>query len=224
MTAGCPPSAASISRRRPGASGSGTSAQPASSSGRDDRLGRQADGDALFRLTPDERGKRAGSGQPASRPRPRRRPRSGAGDWIMQHGEPAPAALRFARGCRLLLRMALGRGRRKLVDVGEDRLGKAGEDLLAELGGAGGFRHPPPGDPGADAVGSEERLHRSSRARLATADAHIDLAPRGAVPVGLLDQVDELGSAPARRRRGRRRRTLPPAAGRRLGRRRGSRR
>ena len=190
----------------------------------DDRLGRQADGDAPFRLAPDERGKRAGQ-RPAGFPgrvldgglRPGAATgssgwRAGAGGAALLqrlppapvHG-PRPRPLK-ARRCRRRSTRQGGRGSPRRAQ----RRGQPRRPAARRRGRRCGKRRgePPsfvPRAPRRGRAGRRPRAPRSDPGRASRPDRRT-------------------GSAPARRRRGHRRRTLPPAAGRRLGRRRGWRR
>ena len=112
---------------------------------------------------------------------------------VEQQGrEPPPQPLALARGGRLRLRVAVGRERRELVDVGEHGLGQEGQRAAVDAGLDRDRRDPAPGDPRAEAVGGEQRVERASLAVLAPAEPAIHRVAGAAVEVGVGDQVDEL--------------------------------
>ena len=116
-----------------------------------------------------------------------------AGSLDQQPHDRLAAALRLARGLRLLGRVPLGRDRRDLVDVGEDRLGQRGELRGRGARVAGRLGDPPPRHPGPDAVRGEQRLERAPLAQLAAPEVEVDGAPALGIGAGALDVVDEPG-------------------------------
>ena len=134
---------------------------------------------------------RAGGSQSASRGRGADRGLVGLG-LEQQRREPAAQPLALARGGRLRLRVAVGRERGELVDVGEHGLGQEGQRAPVDAGLDRDRRDPPPGDPGAQAVGGEQRVERAPLAVLAPAEPAIHRVAGAAVEVGVGDQVDEL--------------------------------
>ena len=163
-------------------------------------------------------GRRDERRQPAARQRPRRRGR-GRADRLLPGGrvlreqphQPAPAALALARGGGLLLRVALGRLGRELVDVGEDRLAERVDRVGREPARDAGLDEPPPRQPRADPVGGEQRVEAAAGVELAAAEVDVR-APalrrrraRGR-PAGRRS-----GSARPRRRAARPARTRPPS-------------
>ena len=134
-----------------------------------------------------------------------------------EHPHQPPAAQLGLAGCRRLLqRVALGRLGREHVDVGEDRLGQQIQRLGLEPGRDAGGGEPPPGHPGADPVGAEQRLEAAPGAHLpaARAPSRRRAGRRGRRPRSRPGS----GAAPPGRRRGYRLRTVPRAAARRRGR------
>ncbi len=93
-----------------------------------------------------------------------------------QGEELAAAALALALLLALRLGVALDRVGGELVDVGEDRLGEEADLLGVGVGAAGGGGDPPPGDPGADAVGRLERVEVAALPELPPAQPDIDVA------------------------------------------------
>ena len=129
----------------------------------------------------------------------RKRIRAG-GSLDQQPHDRLAAALRLARGLRLLGRVPLGRDRRDLVDVGEDRLGERRQFRGRGPLHLGRLRDPPPRDPGADAIRGEQRLQRPPLAQLPAAEVEVDGAPALGVGAGALDVVDETGERRAHAR------------------------
>ena len=108
-----------------------------------------------------------------------------------QPHEPPPQPLALARGGRLLLRVALRRLGRELVDVGEDRLAERVDGVGLEPAVAARLHEPPPRQPRAEPVGGQQRVEAAPRAHLAAAEVHVGRAPAAVVAGRVLDQVDE---------------------------------
>ena len=85
-------------------------------------------------------------------------------------GQPLEQPLAHAAGRGQLVGVAGHARGRQLVDVGEHQLGEPGEPLGRDAGGHGARGHLPPGHPGADAVGGQQRVGGASVARLAAAE------------------------------------------------------
>ena len=109
-----------------------------------------------------------------------------------QRDQLAPAALALALALRALLRVALDRVGRQLLDVGEDRLGERADHAAVEAGAPRRLREPPPGHARADPVGGLQRVERAALAQLAAAEPDVDVAAGLAAAVGVADQGDEL--------------------------------
>ena len=85
-------------------------------------------------------------------------------------GQPLEVAGPHPSGAFQLVGVAGGAGRGQLVDVGEDQLGERRQLLGGHALVDDGARHVAPGDPGADPVRREQRLHRAAAARLAATE------------------------------------------------------
>jgi hypothetical protein len=109
-----------------------------------------------------------------------------------QRREPLAEALERARRGGLLLRVALDRVGRQLVDVGEDRLGKRVQRGRWQAGTLAGGRQTAPSHPCADAIRREEGVQAATGAHLAAAEVHVGLPARGARRLRVLHRRDEL--------------------------------
>ena len=131
-----------------------------------------------------------------------------------QPHEPPPQPLALARGGRLLLRVALRRLGRELVDVGEDRLAERVDGLGLQAGVLARLHEAPPRQPRAEPVGGQQRVEAAPRAHLAAAEVHVGARGRGRRRRSGPRSGRRSARARSRRRAGRRARTRPPSRGR----------
>jgi hypothetical protein len=108
-----------------------------------------------------------------------------------QADEAAAAALALARRGRLLLGVAVGRLRRDLVDVREDRLAERVQDLGRQAPGRAGLHEPPPRELGAHAVGGQQRVEAAAGMELPAPEVHVRVARPRRVRRRLGDHVHE---------------------------------
>ena len=114
--------------------------------------------------------------------------------WV----EPLQVAAPDPAGAGQLVGVPGHAGRGELVDVGEDQLGELGHRRGGQPAAHGGAGHLPPGDPGADPVGGEQRVHAPAGARLAAAERVRRL--QGRAPAGCSGRRPAACSASWRKR------------------------
>ena len=137
-------------------------------------------------------------GDAAARQRPARRG-GGRADRLLarrrilreQPHEPPPPPLALARRGGLLLRVALGRLRRQLVDVREDRLAERVDRVRREAAGDARLDEPAPREPRADAVRRQQRVEAAAGVELAAAEVDVRAPAFRGVRLGVGEQVDE---------------------------------
>ncbi|MET0615482.1 MAG: hypothetical protein ABW142_08545 [Thermoleophilaceae bacterium] len=112
--------------------------------------------------------------------RGRRLHRRGRRGWVLhqQRGKALTPAVEHAGGRRLLARVALDRVGGQLVDVGEDRFGQRVQGARRQPGPLACGREPPPGHPGSEPVGRQQRVQAPPRPHLAAAEVQVHLTVR----------------------------------------------
>ena len=103
----------------------------------------------------------------------------GGGALEQEHGDALEQPLPDPAGGLGLVGVAGDRGRRQLVDVGEDQLGEVGEHVGGEAVADRDHRQLPPRHPGADPERREQRVGGPAAARLAAAELVAALDGRG---------------------------------------------
>ena len=160
----------------------------------DERIRRQPSGHALAALGgPRQRGdlRRRTPVRPARQRHDLLRPRRRRRQQPLE--QRATARLALAGAARLLLRVALRRGRGQLVDIGEQRLGGPVHRGRRQTGVLASFDQPAPGHPRPEAIGGQERLEAAALAQLAGTERHVHRPTRKLGPRPRGHQLDETG-------------------------------